>query len=66
MKCLYPKSLDNLLILFSPIGDLIERLNQEGCRKARVLDLACGKGGDLRKWRIGNIGEIVMTGSSSK
>lgn len=43
------------------IGDFIERLANEGCNNARVLDLCCGKGGDLRKWRIGRISEIVMT-----
>jgi mRNA (guanine-N7-)-methyltransferase len=28
----------------------------------RVLDLCCGKGGDLLKWQIGEIDEILMTG----
>ncbi|KAI6220138.1 MRNA cap guanine-N7 methyltransferase [Aphelenchoides fujianensis] len=43
------------------IGDFLERLKQEGCPSARVLDLCCGKGGDLLKWKIGGIKEIVMT-----
>ncbi|KAF7639353.1 mRNA cap guanine-N7 methyltransferase [Meloidogyne graminicola] len=44
--------------------DTIDRLKtqKEGnFQQIRVLDLACGKGGDLRKWRVGAIDEIVMT-----
>ena len=29
---------------------------------AEVLDLACGKGGDLRKWGESNIGKLVCVG----
>lgn len=43
------------------ISDFIERLRVEGCQSATVLDLCCGKGGDLLKWKIGNIKAVVMT-----
>uniref|UniRef100_A0A914MQ19 mRNA cap guanine-N(7) methyltransferase n=1 Tax=Meloidogyne incognita TaxID=6306 RepID=A0A914MQ19_MELIC len=47
------------------IADTLDRLKSQsekfGWRQIRVLDLACGKGGDLRKWRVGGIDEIVMT-----
>uniref|UniRef100_A0A914RXE6 mRNA cap 0 methyltransferase domain-containing protein n=1 Tax=Parascaris equorum TaxID=6256 RepID=A0A914RXE6_PAREQ len=32
-----------------------------GCPRATVLDLCCGKGGDLLKWRIGNVAHLVAT-----
>ncbi|KAH7722039.1 CRE-TAG-72 protein [Aphelenchoides avenae] len=44
------------------ISDFLERLRDAGCPSATVLDICCGKGGDLLKWKIGNIKEIVMTG----
>ncbi|KAL3082408.1 hypothetical protein niasHT_038474 [Heterodera trifolii] len=45
------------------IAEFLERLGtEELCDGgATVLDLCCGKGGDLRKWRVGAIREIVMT-----
>uniref|UniRef100_A0A915N7E8 mRNA cap guanine-N(7) methyltransferase n=1 Tax=Meloidogyne javanica TaxID=6303 RepID=A0A915N7E8_MELJA len=47
------------------IADTLDRLKSQsekfGWGQIRVLDLACGKGGDLRKWRVGGIDEIVMT-----
>nr|CAD2160909.1 unnamed protein product [Meloidogyne enterolobii] len=46
------------------IADTLDRLKSQsekfGWEQIRVLDLACGKGGDLRKWRVGGIDEIVM------
>lgn len=44
------------------LADFLNRLNEEDCHSARVLDLCCGKGGDLQKWKIGKIKEILMTG----
>ncbi|TKR93842.1 hypothetical protein L596_008222 [Steinernema carpocapsae] len=41
--------------------EFLEKLRQEGCHRPRVLDLCCGKGGDLLKWKQGNISSIVMT-----
>ncbi|TKR93843.1 hypothetical protein L596_008222 [Steinernema carpocapsae] len=43
------------------INEFLEKLRQEGCHRPRVLDLCCGKGGDLLKWKQGNISSIVMT-----
>uniref|UniRef100_A0A914E161 mRNA cap guanine-N(7) methyltransferase n=1 Tax=Acrobeloides nanus TaxID=290746 RepID=A0A914E161_9BILA len=42
------------------ISEFLERLNEDGCSSATVLDLCCGKGGDLLKWQRGRIKEIVM------
>lgn len=47
---------------FQFLAEFLERLKDEGCRRVRVLDLCCGKGGDLLKWQIGEIDEILMTG----
>lgn len=43
------------------INDFLERLKQSGCERPIVLDLCCGKGGDLLKWRNGNILHLVAT-----
>lgn len=40
------------------IGEIVERVRQSR-RDLRVLDLGCGKGGDLLKWRKGRISHLV-------
>lgn len=59
-----PQKVLNFFSIF--LADTIDRLKSQsekfGWGQIRVLDLACGKGGDLRKWRVGGIDEIVMTG----
>ncbi|KAL3986377.1 mRNA capping enzyme family protein [Acanthocheilonema viteae] len=47
------------------IAEFLERLQTEGCPKAIVLDLCCGKGGDFLKWRIGNVAHVVATDIAS-
>ncbi|KHN82523.1 mRNA cap guanine-N7 methyltransferase [Toxocara canis] len=47
------------------IGEFLGRLKDEGCPQATVLDLCCGKGGDLLKWRIGNVAHLVATDIAS-
>ncbi|KAM3716504.1 mRNA cap guanine-N7 methyltransferase [Dirofilaria immitis] len=47
------------------IAEFLERLQTEGCPKATVLDLCCGKGGDFLKWRIGNVAHVVAADIAS-
>lgn len=47
------------------ISDFLDRLKREDCPRATVLDLCCGKGGDLLKWRIGNVAHLVATDIAS-
>ncbi|XP_026155810.1 mRNA cap guanine-N(7) methyltransferase isoform X2 [Mastacembelus armatus] len=41
------------------IGEILEQVRGEGPQQVSVLDLGCGKGGDLLKWRRGGINHLV-------
>ncbi|KAM5304793.1 mRNA cap guanine-N(7) methyltransferase isoform 2-T3 [Glossophaga mutica] len=43
------------------IGEFLEKLRQKKKRDITVLDLGCGKGGDLLKWKKGRINKLVCT-----
>ncbi|KAM5222381.1 mRNA cap guanine-N(7) methyltransferase [Ctenodactylus gundi] len=43
------------------IGEFLEKIRQKKSRNITVLDLGCGKGGDLLKWRKGRISKLVCT-----
>lgn len=43
------------------IGEFLEKLRQKKARDITVLDLGCGKGGDLLKWKKGRINKLVCT-----
>ncbi|XP_017285114.1 mRNA cap guanine-N7 methyltransferase [Kryptolebias marmoratus] len=43
------------------IGEILEQVRDAGTRNVSVLDLGCGKGGDLLKWRRGGISHLVCT-----
>ncbi|XP_042539617.1 mRNA cap guanine-N7 methyltransferase [Dipodomys spectabilis] len=41
------------------IGEFLEKVRQKKTRNITVLDLGCGKGGDLLKWRKGRINKLI-------
>ncbi|KAM9340131.1 mRNA cap guanine-N(7) methyltransferase [Symphorus nematophorus] len=41
------------------IGEILEQVRGAGPQQVSVLDLGCGKGGDLLKWRRGGIDHLV-------
>ncbi|XP_068188662.1 mRNA cap guanine-N7 methyltransferase [Antennarius striatus] len=41
------------------IGEILEQVRGAGSQQVCVLDLGCGKGGDLLKWRKGRIDHLV-------
>ncbi|XP_069425148.1 mRNA cap guanine-N(7) methyltransferase isoform X2 [Ovis canadensis] len=43
------------------IGEFLEKVRQRKKRNITVLDLGCGKGGDLLKWKKGRIDKLVCT-----
>ncbi|XP_027381987.1 mRNA cap guanine-N7 methyltransferase isoform X2 [Bos indicus x Bos taurus] len=43
------------------IGEFLEKVRQKKKRNITVLDLGCGKGGDLLKWKKGRIDKLVCT-----
>ncbi|XP_040287790.1 mRNA cap guanine-N7 methyltransferase [Bufo bufo] len=43
------------------IGEFLDRVRQKNRRNITVLDLGCGKGGDLLKWKKGRIDKLVCT-----
>lgn len=43
------------------IGEFLDRVRQKKKGQLTVLDLGCGKGGDLLKWKKGRIDKLVCT-----
>jgi hypothetical protein len=41
------------------IGEFLKRIRTKGVTTVKVLDLGCGKGGDLLKWMRGNVSHVT-------
>jgi mRNA (guanine-N7-)-methyltransferase len=41
------------------IGEYLKRIRSKGVTTVKVLDLGCGKGGDLLKWMRGNVSHVT-------
>ena len=62
MASLRVETLNLLPPLSTPPGEIMDKVRQNR-RQVSVLDLGCGKGGDLLKWRKGHINHLVCAGT---
>uniref|UniRef100_A0A1I7XQ95 mRNA (guanine-N(7))-methyltransferase n=1 Tax=Heterorhabditis bacteriophora TaxID=37862 RepID=A0A1I7XQ95_HETBA len=54
---------NNMTFFFA--DEIVSKLRNDNVRMPRVMDLACGKGGDLKKWKLANVKSLVMTDIAS-
>lgn len=53
-----------VIIIIFLLGEFLDKVRQRK-QNITVLDLGCGKGGDLLKWRKGRISKLVCTGKTA-